>query len=133
MKKINLLKNIFILNYFCFGYLLIYSTLFFINIFFNEFKISIISVLILVLLLNILYWFKLKNNLIHIKNFYSSRYIFIIIFFICPLFIIIQEPYLIVDRLISKITLLIVTVFALIYLIIERKNFLHKTIEMDSN
>ena len=85
----------------------------------------IIIMSIILLISKLLYWFSIRKTQSRINGF-DKQNIFLLRLTICvftyisPVYCIIQEPFLIVDRYISILTFLIVTLLAIIGMFIER-------------
>ena len=86
---------------------------------------SIIIMSIILLISKLLYWFSIRKTQSRINGF-DKQNIFLLRLTICvftyisPVYCIIQEPFLIVNRYISIVTFLIVTLLAIIGIFIER-------------
>ena len=90
---------------------------------------SIIIMSIILLISKLLYWFSIRKTQSRINRF-DKQNIFLLRLTICvftyisPVYCIIQEPFLIVNRYISIVTFLIVTLLAIIGIFIERRLFI---------
>ena len=93
---------------------------------------SIIIMSIILLISKLLYRFSIKKTQSRIKG-YDKQNIFLLRLTICvftyisPVYCIIQEPFLIVNRYISILTFLIVTLLAIIGIFIERRLFIKES------
>ena len=93
---------------------------------------SIIIMSIILLILKLLYWFSIRKTQSRINGF-DKQNIFLLRLTICvftyisPVYCIIQEPFLIVNRYISIVTFLIVTLLAIIGIFIERRLFIKES------
>lgn len=74
------------------------------------------------LFIKLLYWYSIKGvkNEIGIPNFYSYRGIVCILFYITPVYFVIQEPTLVMNKDVNFITLLIIIILAIIGFFLER-------------
>ena len=93
---------------------------------------SIIIMSIILLISKLLYWFSIRKTQSRINGF-DKQNIFLLRLTICvftyisPAYCIIQEPFLIVNRYISIVTFLIVTLLAIIGIFIERRLFIKES------
>ena len=93
---------------------------------------SIIIMSIILLISKLLYWFSIRKTQSRINRF-DKQNIFLLRLTICvftyisPVYCIIQEPFLIVNRYISIVTFLIVTLLAIIGIFIERWLFVKES------
>jgi len=80
----------------------------------------------------LIYWFSIRNIQLRIKGF-DKQFIFLLRLTVCvftyisPVYCIIQEPFIIVNRYISLSTFLIVTLLAIIGIFIERWLFIKES------
>ena len=92
----------------------------------------IIIMSIILLISKLLYWFSIRKTQLRINGF-DKQNIFLLRLTICvftyisPVYCIIQEPFLIVNRYISIVTFLIVTLLAIIGIFIERWLFVKES------
>ena len=92
----------------------------------------IIIMSIILLISKLLYWFSIRKTQSRINGF-DKQNIFLLRLTICvftyisPVYCIIQEPFLIVNRYISIVTFLIVTLLAIIGIFIERRLFIKES------
>ena len=92
----------------------------------------IIIMSIILLISKLLYWFSIRKTQSRINEF-DKQNIFLLRLTICvftyisPVYCIIQEPFLIVNRYISILTFLIVTLLAIIGIFIERWLFVNES------
>ena len=92
----------------------------------------IIIISIILLISKLLYWFSIRKTQSRINEF-DKQNIFLLRLTICvftyisPVYCIIQEPFLIVNRYISILTFLIVTLLAIIGIFIERWLFVKES------
>ena len=92
----------------------------------------IIIMSIILLISKLLYWFSIRKTQSRINRF-DKQNIFLLRLTICvftyisPVYCIIQEPFLIVNRYISILTFLIVTLLAIIGIFIERWLFIKES------
>ena len=92
----------------------------------------IIIMSIILLISKLLYWFSIRKTQSRINGF-DKQNIFLLRLTICvftyisPVYCIIQEPFLIVNRYISILTFLIVTLLAIIGIFIERWLFVKES------
>ena len=92
----------------------------------------IIIISIILLISKLLYWFSIRKTQSRINGF-DKQNIFLLRLTICvftyisPVYCIIQEPFLIVNRYISILTFLIVTLLAIIGIFIERWLFVKES------
>ncbi len=92
------------------------------NIFLSYFIIILSTILFISKLIN---W-KIVENLKHYKiesNNYFNRLLISILTYIVPVYCIIQEPHLIVNRYISILSLIIITILAIIGILIDKEIF----------
>ena len=86
----------------------------------------VISIIFFLTLLKLIYWQLIKSK-INIKNKIKRvnflKLTFIILTFALPIYMIFQEPYLIIDQQISKISFLLVMFFVIIGILIEKNLF----------
>jgi len=86
--------------------------------------IAIVSIALLIS--KLLYWIMSKDdNLKKNDDSFYSKLIICVFVYVAPIYTIIQEPYLIVNRNISLLTFIIVTVLAIVGILIDR-NILKK-------
>ena len=92
----------------------------------------IIIISVILLISKLLYWFSIRKTQSRINGF-DKQNIFLLRLTICvftyisPVYCIIQEPFLIVNRYISILTFLIVTLLAIIGMFIERWLFVKES------
>ena len=89
---------------------------------------SIIIMSIILLISKSLYWFSIRKTLSRVnefnkQNIFLQRLTICVFTYTSPVYCIIQEPFLIVNRYISIVTFLIVTLLAIIGIFIERRLF----------
>ena len=126
-KVINISKFLFFL---CNGLILLTLVIFTANHFFEQKNFFssklIISIIFFLTLLKLIYWQLIKSK-INIKNKIKRvnflKLTFIILTFALPIYMIFQEPYLIIDQQISKISFLLVMFFVIIGILIEKNLF----------
>ena len=92
----------------------------------------IIIMSIILLISKLLYWFSIRKTQSRIngfdkQNIFLLRLIICVFTYISPVYCIIQEPFLIVNRYISILTFLIVTLLAIIGIFIERWLFVKES------
>ena len=104
-------------------FLTIYYVSLFFEIDFNYLFYITIFVLSGCLLIKLFYWYNINKNSER-ENF--LRFSFLILTYFLPIYMIIQEPNLIVDKRILKISFLIIFIFAFIGILIERYLFIKK-------
>ena len=85
----------------------------------------IIIISVILLISKLLYWFTIRKaqskiNEFDKQNIFLLRLAICVFAYISPVYCIIQEPFLIVNRYISILTFLIVTLLAIIGILIER-------------
>ena len=93
---------------------------------------SIIIMSIILLISKLLYWFSIRKaqsrvNEFNKQNIFLQRLTICVFTYISPAYCIIQEPFLIVNRYISIVTFLIVTLLAIIGIFIERRLFIKES------
>ena len=109
----------------------------FLILFYLEIKNILLTYCIIImstilLITKLLYWFSIRKTQSRINGF-DKQNIFLLRFTICvftyisPVYCIIQEPFLIVNRYISIVTFLIVTLLAIIGIFIERWLFVKES------
>ena len=113
-------------------YLVTFIGMFFLTIYYvcSFFEIDLdylfyitIFVLSACLLIKIIYWYNISKSSER-ENFF--RFSFLILTYFLPIYMIIQEPTLIIDMKILKISYLIIFIFASIGMLIERYLFIMK-------
>lgn len=92
----------------------------------------IIIMSIILLISKLLYWFSIRKaqsrvNEFNKQNIFLQRLTICVFTYISPVYCIIQEPFLIVNRYISILTFLIVTLLAIIGIFIERWLFVKES------
>ena len=92
----------------------------------------IIIMSIILLISKLLYWFSIRKaqsrvNEFNKQNIFLQRLTICVFTYISPVYCIIQEPFLIVNRYISIATFLIVTLLAIIGIFIERWLFVKES------
>ena len=92
----------------------------------------IIIMSIILLISKLLYWFSIRKaqsrvNEFNKQNIFLQRLTICVFTYISPVYCIIQEPFLIVNRYISILTFLIVTLLAIIGMFIERWFFVKES------
>ena len=93
------------------------------NIFLSYFKIILSTILFISKLIN---W-KIIENLKHYKiksNNYFNRLLTSILTYFVPVYCIVQEPHLIVNRYISILTFIIITILVIIGILIDKEIFI---------
>ena len=122
-----------ILLYFSNGLILLSLALFNLNYYFDTFDIisSGITIIILILsnLLKLIYWQAIKSNNINIIKNEKNIFLFLVFFiltFVLPTYMVYQKTSLIIDEQISKISLLIILIFAILGMLIEKHIFFNK-------
>lgn len=104
-------------------FLTIYSVSSFFEIDFNYLFYITIFVMSVCLLIKIFYWYNISKSSER-ENFLSFS--FLVLTYFLPIYMIIQEPTLIIDMTILKISYLIIFIFAFIGILIERYLFIVK-------
>ena len=122
-----------ILLYFSNALILLSLALFNLNYYFDTFEIisSRITIIILILskLLKLIYWQIIKSNNINIIKNEKNNFLFIVFFiltFVLPTYMVYQKNSLIIDEQISQISLLIILIFAILGMLIEKNIFFNK-------
>ena len=92
----------------------------------------IIIMSIILLISKLLYWFSIRKaqsrvNEFNKQNIFLQRLTICVFTYISPVYCIIQEPFLIVNRYISILTFVIVTLLAIIGIFIERRLFIKES------
>ena len=87
---------------------------------------------IILLISKLIYWFSIRKaqsrvNEFNKQNIFLQRLTICVFTYISPVYCIIQEPFLIVNRYISIVTFLIVTLLAIIGIFIERRLFIKES------
>ena len=133
MNKIKLILFSKILFYFSNGFILLSIALFNLNFYFDTFEIissrTTIIILILSNLLKLIYWQVIRSNNIHIIKNEKNNFLFIVFFiltFVLPTYMVYQKNSLIIDEQISQISLLIILMFAILGMLIEKNIFFNK-------
>ena len=104
-------------------FLTIYSVSSFFEIDFNYLFYITIFVMSVCLLIKIFYWYNISKSSER-ENF--LRFSFLVLTYFLPIYMIIQEPTLIIDMTILKISYFIIFIFAFIGILIERYLFIMK-------
>ena len=105
--------------------LILYVTFFYYKIHNIYLTYYIVIISMILLTFKIVYWNKIKCYTLSINN----EYIFLlklgvcILIYINPVYSILQEQYLVVDRKISFLTFIIITVLAILGVLIDKKFF----------
>ncbi len=122
-----------ILLYFSNALILLSLALFNLNYYFDTFEIISIKTTIIILilsnLLKLIYWQVIKSNNIHIIENEKNNFLFIVFFiltFVLPTYMVYQKNSLIIDEQISQISLLIILIFAILGMLIEKNIFFNK-------
>ena len=122
-----------ILLYFSNALILLSLALFNLNYYFDTFEIISIKTTIIILilsnLLKLIYWQVIRSNNIHIIKNEKNNFLFIVFFiltFVLPTYMVYQKTSLIIDEQISKISLLIILIFAIMGMLIEKHIFFNK-------
>ena len=102
-------------------FLTIYSVSSFFEIDFNYLFYITIFVMSACLLIKIFYWYNISKSSER-ENF--LRFSFLVLTYFLPIYMIIQEPTLIIDMTILKISYLIIFIFAFIGMLIEKYLFI---------
>ena len=92
----------------------------------------IIIMSIILLISKLLYWFSIRKaqsrvNEFNKQNIFLQRLTICVFTYISPVYCIIQEPFLIVNRYISILTFVIVTLLVIIGIFIERRLFIKES------
>jgi len=104
-------------------FLTIYSVSSFFEIDFNYLFYITIFVMSVCLLIKIFYWYNISKSS---ERESFLRFSFLVLTYFLPIYMIIQEPSLIIDMTILKISYLIIFIFAFIGILIERYLFIVK-------
>ena len=122
-----------ILLYFSNALILLSLALFNLNYYFDTFEIISIKTTIIILilsnLLKLIYWQVIRSNNIHIIKNEKNNFLFIVFFiltFVLPTYMVYQKTSLIIDEQISQISLLIILIFAILGMLIEKNIFFNK-------
>tara|TARA_B100001250_G_scaffold283677_1_gene245761 strand:+ start:28 stop:471 length:444 start_codon:yes stop_codon:yes gene_type:complete len=122
-----------ILLYFSNALILLSLALFNLNYYFDTFEIISIKTTIIILilsnLLKLIYWQVIRSNNIHIIKNEKNNFLFIVFFiltFVLPTYMVYQKNSLIIDEQISQISLLIILMFAILGMLIEKNIFFNK-------
>tara|TARA_B100001029_G_C14719399_1_gene264309 strand:+ start:114 stop:521 length:408 start_codon:yes stop_codon:yes gene_type:complete len=120
-----LMKNGWLLLFFYITYiagLICFTTLFYIGVknIFLTYYVIIVSIILITS--RLFYWFKIKNYKYKLEkdSIFLIKLAICVFTYIAPIYCIIQEPFLIVNQLISIITLIIVTSLSIIGIIMEK-------------
>ena len=129
------MKNRWLL--FFFHITLVAGLICFLILFYFEFQNILLTYFIIITSINLLiskllYWFSIRKTQSRInefdkKNIFLLRLTICVFTYISPVYCIIQEPFLIVNRYISILTFLIVTLLAIIGIFIERWLFVKES------
>ena len=111
----------------------------FLILFYLEIKNILLTYCIIImstilLITKLLYWFSIRKaqsrvNEFNKQNIFLQRLTICVFTYISPVYCIIQEPFLIVNRYISIVTFLIVTLLAIIGIFIERWLFVKESLQ----
>jgi len=104
-------------------FLTIYSVSSFFEIDFNYLFYITIFVMSVCLLIKIFYWYNISKSS---ERENILRFSFLVLTYFLPIYMIIQEPTLIIDMTILKISYFIIFIFAFIGILIERYLFIVK-------
>ena len=122
-----------ILLYFSNALILLSLALFNLNYYFDTYEIisSRITIIILILsnLLKLIYWQVIKSNNTNIIKNEKINFlflVFLILTFVLPTYMVYQKTSLIIDEQISQISLLIILIFAILGMLIEKYIFFNK-------
>ena len=122
-----------ILFYFSNSLILLSLALFNLNYYFYTFEIisgrTTIIILILSNVLKLIYWQIIRSNNINIIKNEKNNFLFLVFFiltFVLPIYMVYQKTSLIIDEQISQISLLIILIFAMLGIIIEKYIFFNK-------
>ena len=120
--------------------LVLFLILFYFQIKIKFLKNLIIITSIVLMFLQLLYWYIKSNKILQIqkKSILNEKSLLLrllccILVYITPVFYIVQQPYLIVNHEISVITFIIIIVLALIGIFFERKIFIYDLKMKDNN
>jgi len=135
MKNLHRLVNIStFLFYLCNILILSALIIFTISYSFNQKEIIssklIIIILLISLILKLVYWQLIKSKIIKYKKIEKTNFLilmFLILTVALPLYMIMQEPSLIVNELVAKISFILIIVFAIFGIYIERYLFIIQT------
>ena len=125
----NLLKTIiYILNFLVLFSIITFTILFYFQITNNFLSSFIIIICITTLLLKLSYWYSLRQfsetiKIINKSNVFLLRLAFCIFTYITPTYYIIQQPSLVISEHVILVTLIIISILALIGLILEKYLF----------
>ena len=90
----------------------------------------IIIILLLSLIIKLIYWQLIKSKIISYKKIERANFlklVFIILTVALPLYMIVQEPSLIVNKLVAKISFILVLLLAIFGIYLERYLFIIQT------
>ena len=120
------MKNFYqyFISYFGIGLLAIYYSTRFFEIDFDYLFSITIFVLSGCLLIKLFYWYKIRKSS---ERENLLRFSFFVLTYVLPIYMIVQEPSLIIDITILKISYVIIFIFAFIGILIERYLFFIKT------
>ncbi len=113
----------YFITYIGMGLLTLYYTSRFFEINFDYLFHITIFILSVCLLLKLFYWYNIRKSS---ERENLLRFSFIVLTYFLPIYMIIQEPTLIIDIIILKISYLIIFTFAFIGILIERYLFVMK-------
>jgi len=121
------------------GLILLSLALFNLNYYFDTYEIisSRITIIILILsnLLKLIYWQVIKSNNTNIIKNEKINFlflVFLILTFVLPTYMVYQKTSLIIDETISQISLLIILIFAILGMLIEKYIFFNKIIKYEN-
>ena len=124
-----LLKTIiYILNFLILFSIITFTILFYFQITNNFLSSCIVIICITTLLLKLSYWYSIKKSsemikMINKSNAFLLRLAFCIFTYITPTYYILQQPSLILSNYVMLVTLIIISILALIGIILERYLF----------
>jgi len=90
----------------------------------------IIIILLLSLIIKLIYWQLIKSKIISYKKIERANFlklVFIILTIVLPIYMIFQEPSLIVNKLVAKISFILVLLLAIFGIYLERYLFIIQT------
>ena len=121
------------------GLILLSLALFNLNYYFDTYEInsSRITIIILILsnLLKLIYWQVIKSNNTNIIKNEKINFlflVFLILTFVLPTYMVYQKTSLIIDETISQISLLIILIFAILGMLIEKYIFFYIIIKYEN-
>ena len=106
--------------------------IFFVILFYFEVKnifltFYIIIISIVLFIEKLLYWYSIKSYKINVQDAYLLKLTVCIFIYFAPVYCIVQEPFLVVNKYISLVTLSIITLLAIVGIYIEKYMYIKES------